>query len=283
MTTSGNPLSARPVPDVEAVIAIAQAGGRLVLEMQRTAGVRTKSTVIDLVTEADEACQELLLGKLSALDPAIGFWGEEGQGGRPETDLFWLVDPIDGTVNYAHGLPHFAVNIALNRGEEILLGVTLEPATGTIFWAVQGQGAYMRDRSGQDSPLRVSQAQSVQNSLLSTGFPYHRNRHPDNNASEFARIMPKCQGVRRSGSFALDVARVAAGHLDGHWEAWFNPWDAAPGALMIREAGGQVTNYAGEPWQTTDRMLVASNGRIHTDLLAEIQAARSTLAETFQP
>lgn len=274
-------LSQSELPDIEEIIPIAQAGGDLVLEMQRRVGVRTKSTTIDLVTEADLACQELLLDRLSALNPAIGFWGEEGEGGRPDTDYFWLVDPIDGTVNYAHGLPWFAVNIALNRGEEILLGVTLSLPAGTVYWAVQGQGAFVRDASGRDERLAVSQADRVQNSLLSTGFPYHRAVNPDNNGLEFARIMPRCQGVRRTGSFALDVAHVAAGHLDAHWEGYFHPWDAAPGVLMIREAGGTVTNYAGEPWMTDHHTLVASNGHIHAELLADIQAARSALPGRF--
>ncbi len=275
---SVQPQTQPAIPSIESVIAIAQEGGDLVLEMQRrNIAIRSKSSQIDLVTEADVACQKLLFSRLAALNPDFGVWGEEGEGGRPESEIFWLVDPIDGTVNYAHKLPWFGINIALNRGEEILLGVTLQLPCKSVFWAEKGKGAFWKDWSGQVQPMQVSSAKSVQTSLLATGFSYDRAVNPDNNSAEFARIMPKCQGMRRTGSFALDMAHVAAGHLEAHWEARFHPWDAAPGTLMIREAGGRVTNYAGDPWTTPDETILASNGHIHDELLAEIQTARATL------
>ncbi len=268
--------------DLAAVIAIAQEGGRLVTEMRRgELGVQTKSSAIDLVTEADVACQALIFDRLHTLAPEVGFWGEESDAGRPDTDYFWLVDPIDGTVNYAHNVPWYGVNIALNRGDETLLGVTLGLPSGTLFWAEKGKGAFSQEVGGVAQRMQVSTAKSLSTSLLSTGFPYHRGKHPDNNGAEFARIMPKCQGVRRMGSFVLDMAHVAAGHLEAHWEAGGHAWDAAPGLLMIQEAGGTVTTYAGAPWLPEDRTILASNGLIHEELLAEIQTARSTLTATM--
>ena len=268
--------------NLAAIIAFAQEGGRLVTEMRRgQVAIRSKSSAIDLVTEADVACQALLYERLHTLAPEVGFWGEESDHGRPDTDYFWLVDPIDGTVNYAHNVPWYGVNIALNRGDETLLGVTLALPSGTLYWAEKGKGSFSQEVGEVAQRMQVSTAQTVGHSLLSTGFPYHRGKHPDNNGVEFARIMPKCQGVRRMGSFVLDMAHVAAGYLEAHWEAGGHAWDAAPGLLMIQEAGGTVTNYVGDPWHLEDRTILASNGLIHEELLGEIQTARSALTATI--
>ncbi len=267
--------------DLERIIEIAQEAGRLAVSMQR-AGLRNitgKSNDIDIVTEADLAGEELIRSALAADFPGPGFWGEESNR-IPEEEYFWLVDPIDGTVNYAQGLPHYSVNIGLNRGDETLLAVTLALPQGRVYWALAGEGAYVRTDEG-DARLQVNEVDRLRDAVLSTGFPYDRAENPDNNVMEFAYLMPRCRGVRRMGTAAVDLAWVAEGVFTAHWEGRLNPWDIAPGALLIREAGGRVTNYAGNDWTLDDRQFIASNGRprLHGRLVESIQAARALLAE----
>ena len=267
---------------VEEVIRVAQEAGRLVLEMQRRGlhGVRSKSSAIDLVTEADVAAEAQIRAGLQELAPAAGFWGEESDT-RPTQEFFWLVDPIDGTTNYANSIPLFAVNIALNRGEETLLGVTLELPSGRIFWAERGRGAFLRTPDGQEQRLQVNQVERLEQAVLTTGFPYSRAHHPDNNSREFTAFMVQSAGVRCMGSAALELAYVAAGYTTAHWEAGPKAWDVAPGLLLIQEAGGRVTTYSGGPRRLDSRTILASNGQpaLHQALLATLQEVRQTLPE----
>jgi myo-inositol-1(or 4)-monophosphatase len=267
--------------DVERVIEIAREAGDLVLSMQQAGLERigSKSNEFDLVTEADLAAEELIRGALATAFPGTGFWGEESNEG-PHDDYFWLVDPIDGTVNYAHGVPHFSVNIALSRGQETLMAVTLALPIGTVYWGVAGSGSSVR-HGKEDTRLRVNTVARLRDGLLSTGFPYTRAESADNNSMEFAYFMPRCQGVRRMGTAAVDLALVAAGVFAAHWEGDLNPWDIAAGALLIREAGGRVTNYAGDDWTHADRQFIASNGNqdVHASMVAGIARARALLAE----
>jgi myo-inositol-1(or 4)-monophosphatase len=200
-------------------------------------------------------------------------------------EFFWVVDPIDGTTNFANGLDFYAVNIALNRGEETVLGVTLELPARRLYWAVAGQGAYERLADGQDRRLQVNRGGGLGRALLSTGFPYHRTEHEDNNLREFNYFVAHAQGVRCMGSAALDLVNVARGALAGYWEGWLNPWDAAAGALLVREAGGVVTDYSGRPWRLRSKTLVASNGQpaLHEALLAGIHHAREGLSARLLP
>ncbi len=273
----------QPEFDIERVIAVAQRAGELVLQMQRDGlrAAKSKSTAIDIVTEADIASEQLIRAALHELYPTVGFWGEESNQ-QPSEEYFWLVDPIDGTTNYANGLPIFAVNIALHRQEIGLLGVTVQLPSGNVYWAEQGKGAYLREVGGVQRRLAVSQVSELKQALLTTGFPYHRAVSPDNNTAEFIHFVQQAQGVRCMGSAALDLAYVASGALAAFWEGWLNPWDAAPGALLIREAGGQVTDYTGTPWTLTSRSLIASNGQpaLHNALMAGIHTARQGLAES---
>jgi myo-inositol-1(or 4)-monophosphatase len=268
-------------PDVERVISIAREAGELVLSMQRAGlqNVSSKSNANDLVTEADLASEQLIRTALAVDFPGVGFWGEESNQ-LPDEETFWLVDPIDGTVNYAHGVPYFAVNIALNKGGETLLAVTLALPSGTIYWGQAGEGAYVRNGNG-DARLQVNTLQRLQDSLLSTGFPYTRAETADNNAMEFAYFMPRCRGVRRMGTAAVDLALVASGVFAAHWEGDLNPWDIAPGALLIREAGGCVTDYEGNDWTHANRQFIASNGNplLHASMVEGIFRARALLHE----
>ena len=272
--------------------------GELALTMQRDGlrAIRSKSTQNDLVTEADLACQALIRDGLAALTPDFGFWGEESDeyedslaeksssptpiqkiSKQPDDDYYWLVDPIDGTINFAAGVPWFGINIALIWRGETFFGLSLILPQFDLFWAQAGQGAYLLRNNGAEQRLHVSRVSSLSDALLTTGFPYHRAESDDNNAAEFARIMPICQGVRRMGASSADLTYVAAGAFSAYWEGWIQPWDVAPGVLLVREAGGLVTNYDGAPYCLADRHIVASNGQsgVHAALLRAIQEARA--------
>lgn len=273
--------------DSEAIIAIVQQAGQLVTEMRQTGlhQVQSKSAVIDLVTEADLASEALLRKELLRLYPELGFWGEESNQ-PPTEEFFWLVDPIDGTTNFANDLPHYAVNVALCQGKNAILAVTLHLPVGHVYWAVAGQGAFLRTPDGHQQRLQVNDAQQLDRALVTTGFPYHRATSLDNNCAEFAYFLPRCQGVRCLGSAAIDLAFVASGALAAFWEGWLGPWDAAAGVLLVREAGGQVTDYQGNPWQLPGKTgLIASNGQptLHDALFTGIQSVRSELTETRLP
>ncbi|MBK8047676.1 MAG: inositol monophosphatase [Anaerolineales bacterium] len=194
----------------------------------------------------------------------------------PDTDYFWLVDPIDGTNNYAMGIDYCAVTVALQRGVTTLLGVTQQIHTGRVYHARLGAGAFRREPGGEEVRLQVNTADRLGTSLLATGFPYHRAEHSDNNAAEFAHFMPRVVGLRVLGAAALDMAYVASGALAAFWEGWLGPWDAAAGALLVREAGGRVTTYTGEEWTIRRGDLVASNGQaaLHQAMLEGIGEAR---------
>lgn len=259
---------------------VAQQAGDLVLAMQANglANIASKSNLIDLVTEADVASEKLIYNELQSHYPTFGFWGEESNQ-PPTTDYFWVVDPIDGTTNFANGLPYFAVNIALNQGPTTLLGVTLELPARKLYFARLGQGAYLHTGDGRDQQLHVNQTASLSQAFLTTGFPYHRTDFEDNNLAEFGYFLTRSQGVRCMGTAAMDLVNVARGAISAYWEGWLSPWDAAPGVLIVREAGGQVTDYLGRPWQLTSRSLIASNGQpsLHPDLVTGIQIARHSL------
>jgi len=268
--------------DADAVIAIALDAARLVQEMRRAGGleIRAKSTEIDLVTAADVACERFLHAALAARYPGVGLLGEESNQ-APTEEYFWVVDPIDGTTNFANNLPHCAVNIALQHHEETLLGVTVHLAMDWVYYARRGAGAFLREPGGAETRLRVNEADRLRRALLVTGFPYTRGSLPDDNTAEFAYFVRNASDVRVLGSAALDLAFVASGIAAGYWEFNLNPWDVAPGALIVREAGGVVTNYEGAPWSLYERRVVASNGQpgFHAALLTGINKVRQTLAD----
>ena len=268
--------------DTEIVIAVAQDAARLVQRMQREglSNVRSKSSEIDLVTEADVACEHFLRAALTARYPGVGLWGEESNL-MPTEEYFWVVDPIDGTTNYANYLPHCAVNIALQHHEATLLGVTVHLGLDWVYYARSGAGAYLRRPDGSEERLHVSQVERLRSATLLTGFPYTRGELPDDNTAEFTYFVRHASDVRVLGSAALDLAFVASGIATAYWEFGLNPWDAAPGALLVREAGGRVTDYDGNPWTLRGRRVVASNGQpaLHDALLTGIHGARQVLAD----
>lgn len=222
--------------------------------------IDTKSSVTDLVTQVDRACEtrirEILL---DAFPDHVVLGEEEGQQG--EAECRWIVDPLDGTLNYAHGFPFYCVSIALEVNGRIELGVVLDPTRDELFQAVRGRGALRNGR-----PITVTQETEPIRCMLGTGFAYVVDTQHEN-IEIFARMLPKVRAVRRPGAAALDLCYVACGRLDGFWELKLSPWDVAAGWLLVQEAGGTVTGGGGEPYRLGQRVIVASNGHLHARLL----------------
>jgi myo-inositol-1(or 4)-monophosphatase len=256
-----------------AIAAAKDAGAVLRERLTRPRDVQFKGTV-DLVTDADRASETLIAGRIRETFPDHRLVGEEGARGaegsdRPrqaaeEVPFGWLVDPLDGTTNFAHGYPHFAVAIALERAGRVVLGVVYDPMRDELFVAERGGGASLNG-----VPLRVTEEDDLIRSLLATGFTYDLSRRAENDALWDA-FNNRVQGVRRDGSAALNLAYVASGRLDGFWERPLGPWDIAAGALLVEEAGGRVSGYDGGPFSPYAREVVASNGPLHPALLAVI-------------
>lgn len=234
------------------------------LDRQRT--IRLKGA-FDLVTDMDRASEDLIISAIAAEFPSHAILAEES-GAIGAAEYTWLIDPLDGTNNYAHGYPYFCVSLGLWQGQAPLLGVIYNPLLDELFSAEAGGGA---QRNGQ--PIHVSDAATLGAALISTGFPYEYAGMPDNNLREFDRIQARCQGVRRGGAAALDLAYVAMGRLDAHWELHLKPWDTGAAALLVLEAGGRLSDWRGQPWHPWSERLVASNGLIHDELIAALSAA----------
>ncbi len=261
-----------------------QAGCLLRDLFERAHTVRTKSSPSDLVTEADTASEALIVESLRGRFPQHRILAEEGLGDlaslAPEaagsagrTGGLWIVDPLDGTVNYAHRYPTWGVSISLVIGGRVEVAVTHDPMRGDTYWAERGRGAWCDGRR-----LHVSTVAHLGEALLMTGFPYNRAAGADNNLAEFNAVMPRVHGVRRAGAAVLDLAHVADGRLEGYWEKYLRPWDWAAGWLLVEEAGGTVTDLEGHPWSLERGSLVATNGLLHDELLEALQAARRPAA-----
>lgn len=236
-----------------------EAGGILLSEFDQPAKISYKGEV-DLVTQADRRSEDAIVGRLRGYFPKHAIVAEEGGGQEGDGRHRWIVDPLDGTTNFAHGYPCFAVSIGLEQEGELVAGVVYQPITKELFTASRGEGAYLNERQ-----IQVSQIDHLSTSLLATGFPSaKRARNP--NIHYYWNFTLRSHGVRRDGSAALDLAAVACGRFDGFWEFGLHPWDTAAGVLLVREAGGIVTNFSGLPYHVGDYETLASNGRIHMEL-----------------
>ncbi len=277
-------------PLLEFAIATARAAGELLLEHRgRELEISTKSSAFDLVTSADRAAEALIIERVRQRYPEHGVLAEESGLARtsaagPHGALQWIIDPLDGTTNFAHGIPHFCVSIALEDSGGTRLGVVHDPVRDETFSAARGGGAWLEARAGErPEALRVSSCAALDEAVLATGFSYGRARAekaPDwiDNLAEFLAIAPRIRGLRRAGSAALDLAYVAAGRLDGYWEYHLQPWDTAAGGLLVREAGGELltlTPLADPPrWTPVIPDLVCAGPGLLPVLRGALRAAR---------
>jgi myo-inositol-1(or 4)-monophosphatase len=270
-------------PVLDQAIAIAHEAGRIVArDFPRSAldHVGFKGAV-NPVTETDTATEELILDRLRAAFPGWRVLAEEAGGDewRDPGLPIWLVDPLDGTNNFAHGFPHVGISLALVEGQQPVLGVIHDPLRQETFAATAGGGAYL-----DGEPVHVTEVEQLADAFLATGFPYDRRTAPDNNVHRVDHFLRRSQGVRRAGAAVLDLAYVACGRLDGFWEIRLNPWDVAAGILIVREAGGRVTDFAGESDCLSGQRILASNGHIHQQMLQVIhQGAEAPRPHPLSP
>ena len=248
-------------------IQTARDAGRLLAErFGRSTLQITNKSELDLVTESDLASERLIIDRIRTYHPRHAILAEEsgasGPGDQePKSEWRWIIDPLDGTTNYAHGYPCFCVSMGLEHNGKMEVGVVYDPMRDEMFSAERGQGASLNGRR-----MEVSATPNLGSALLCTGFPYDV-RERSEFARHFANFIMNAQAVRRDGAAALDLAYVACGRFDGFWEEGLKPWDVAAGALMVEEAGGRVSNYAGEPFNTFTPPIMASNGLVHEQMM----------------
>jgi myo-inositol-1(or 4)-monophosphatase len=249
--------------ELDVAIEAARAAGAILVAAHAKGSVRADHKgAVDLVTETDRACEASVREVLARHTPDIPVLGEEG-GGAWEARTRWVVDPLDGTTNFVHGFPWFCVSVGLEVDGASEVGVVLDPIRDELFAARRGHGA---TRNG--APMRVSTVDRIDRALIATGFAYDRQTRARFYLARVEAVMEQCQGIRRAGAAALDLARVAAGQLDAYWEYGLQPWDIAAGRLLVTEAGGRVSGHDGSP---PDRRLpspLASNGALHEVMMS---------------
>jgi myo-inositol-1(or 4)-monophosphatase len=217
---------------------------------------------INLVTEADQRSEEVILSIIKDSYPNHRILAEEtGESGN-SSSFKWIIDPLDGTTNYAHGYPCFCVSLAIEYEEEVIYGAVYDPVKDELFTAEKGKGAFINGKA-----IKTSSTKQLDQSLLCTGFPYDVRDDMDSNILNFRTFLMKAQAVRRDGSAALDLCHTAAGRFDGFWEQKLFPWDVAAGGLLVTEAGGKLTNFTGGNFSIYDKEIVASNGLIHDQMV----------------
>ena len=245
-----------------------RAGTVLAERFSRTRTIETKGSSLDLVTDADRASEQVLLAFLRERHPGHAVLAEESGASGAAGGHRWIVDPLDGTTNYAHGLPHFSVSVAVEGPDgAVLAGAVYDPTREELFSAARGQGATL-----DGAPLRTSGADLLDRALLVSGFPYDLRERPQFPIALFTHFLTRSRGVRRFGSAALDLAYVASGRFDGYFETSLKPWDSAAGALLVTEAGGAVTHFDGAAFTPMRHDVVAAGRALHPELLAEVQA-----------
>ena len=260
-----------PSPERRLAIEAARAAGDLLRsELAGARRIAFKGTPTNLVTEMDARAETLILGRLRGAFPEDAILAEETGSAAGRSGRRWIVDPLDGTTNYAHGIPLFGVSIALEVAGRAELGVVYDPTHDELYVAERGGGAFVNDR-----PLAASTASTLDESLLATGFPYDIRQTSDTNLAEYAAFSLRAQGVRRLGSAVLYLAWLAAGRFDGYWELRTGPWDVAAGSLFVEEAGGRVTGVDGTPLNLDAPSVLATNGRIHDEMLAVLTELRT--------
>ncbi len=245
-------------------IRLAREAGAIQRERYETdLSIETKSASIDLVTEVDKRCEALIVEQIERERPGDAILAEEGGGlDREGAEWRWIIDPLDGTTNYAHGYPRFCVSIGIERDGERTVGVVYDPLLDELYHAVRGGGAFLNGRR-----LQTSSETDLGNALVATGFAYDVRKTRDDNVAQFTRFLKSTRAVRRDGAAALDLCYVAAGRFDGFWEFKLHAWDVAAGLLIVEEAGGRCSDSRGGPPLRSGEETVASNGAIHEAML----------------
>jgi myo-inositol-1(or 4)-monophosphatase len=252
--------------------AAAEAGARTLRDLyHRPRDVHFKGR-IDLVTDADKASEETVLRILRERAPGARILAEES-GAQGEGEIRFIVDPLDGTTNYAHGIPMFCCTVAAEENDVVVAGCTVDPLRGEAFLGARDEGAELRSERGS-IPLRVSGAAELVEAVVCTGFPYGDRDKLPRMVAAFGKFTEVSRGTRRLGSAAIDLAYVAAGRLDGFWETGLRPWDVAAGQLLVQEAGGVVTRFDGSPHRLAGGEIVAAAPRLHPKMLAILTCAR---------
>jgi len=248
----------------EVAFKAAREAGAILMERLGKIHIDYKSA-FNLVTEADKQSEQHVISIIRQRFPDDQILAEETGAHQTSSTRRWIIDPLDGTTNYAHTYPFFSVSIGFEDKGEVLFGVVFNPSTDELFWAEKGKGAYLNDR-----PIAVSANSTLNVSLLATGFPPDTRVAPVTNMDEFVHITDISHGVRRDASAALDLSFVASGRLDGFWELKLAPWDLAAGTLLVREAGGTITNALGGKFDMVEGSVVATNSKIHDELVREL-------------
>jgi len=268
-----NPSTLPPASDLhdfkKVAIEAAQVGGEILKKYAKAGFAIEHKTRLSLVTDADKESEESIVRMLKQAYPSHQILAEEeGIHSAQQSPFKWIIDPLDGTTNFTHGLPFYNVSIGLEYEGTCVVGVVLDPTRPELFVAVRNEGATC---NGQ--PIRVSEGSELGKSLLVTGFGYDIAETGDN-LVEFCRFTLQTQGVRRTGSAAIDLCYVACGRFDGFWEMKLNPWDTAAGIVILEEAGGKLTTYDGEPYSIYSKKMVASNGLLHDQLLTVLNQSK---------
>jgi myo-inositol-1(or 4)-monophosphatase len=255
-------------------IKAAQAAGEILMDhLNRGVKVGYKGK-FNVITEVDHLSEETIVRMLHGQYPRHQIIAEEGHGKGKSAKIRWFVDPLDGTTNYAHGFPSFCVSIGLEAHGEVILGVVYDPFHEEMFLAEKGEGAFLNNR-----PITVSRIEKLKDGLVVTGFNWRSIRK---NLKHFSNFSLRAQGVRRTGSAALDLCYVAMGRLDGYWELMLSPWDMAAGSLIVTEAGGKVTNCRGGPFSIYSKEILATNGRVHDEMVSVLKMHKDTKSTRLQ-
>jgi len=221
---------------------------------------------VDLVTQFDRKSQDMIVRALIKRFPEFGILSEEDINRKTDAPTKWIVDPLDGTTNFAHGLPIWTISIALENEGEIMLGIVYDPTRDEMFSAMKNRGAFLNNKK-----IKVSKVKRLSESLLVTGFPYDVRRSKDNNLNHFSNFAVQAQAVRRLGSAALDLCYTACGRFDGYWELKLSPWDQAAGSLILKEARGKITDFKGSAFDIYGDEVLGTNGLIHRQMMAVLQ------------
>ncbi len=241
---------------------IAKRAGEILLSYFEKNFEVVKKGKIDLVTDADFKSENFLKSEISQNFPDDGILGEEKGQKKGKNNIQWVVDPLDGTVNFSHSYPFFSVSIAIEREGEVLSGVVFDPIRDELFYGIKSGGAFLNGKK-----IEVSKVEKLVDSMLATGFPYDIHEARDNTIDLFVRFVKRAQAIRRDGSAALDICYVAMGRFDGFWERRLKPWDTAAATLILKEAGGVVSDFLGKEYSIYSPEILCSNGKIHGEMI----------------